>query len=373
MSNITTKKKKSKRIFYFDALRALAILSVILYHVNTAVKFLVVGEITPTPSLNWIMGSLFLNNFRFGVDLFLMLAGALSLGRVWTIRDFLGRRLPRIVEPYLFWIIVICGSLLLLQSLHPEIIKVISTFTATEIIGLFIKAFQSEGTYFYSYWFFWMILGTYLIMPIANKWLLHSDLKEVEYFLFFWIITSLFTFTLKQDFPITLTYFTSPLGMVVLGYYLRHTKQKIFNNLYIPILLIILGFLLELYISYMLSTPTKMYKFDRYSITMVLKVTGIFLLFRNLDSRKSLTEKVPNMIRTLFKKAAASLAKHSYGLYLIHLFILSVLAKTIKHFYPFERYKLLFLVLAISTVGISWAIMAILNRVPYVNNVIGSK
>ena len=41
--------------------------------------------------------------FRFGVPLFLMLAGALSLGRDWDIKTFLGKRLPRIIEPFIFW------------------------------------------------------------------------------------------------------------------------------------------------------------------------------------------------------------------------------------------------------------------------------
>lgn len=35
MSNVNVGKKKSKRIFYFDALRALAIIAVIAFHTST--------------------------------------------------------------------------------------------------------------------------------------------------------------------------------------------------------------------------------------------------------------------------------------------------------------------------------------------------
>lgn len=366
---------KKKRIFYFDALRALAILSVMIYHIALTMRFLVLNEVTPVPSLSWIICDFFYNYFRFGVDLFLMLAGALSLGRAWTIRDFLARRLPRIIEPYLFWIFVICMSLLIIQYSFPVVFSIVPSFSAPDILNLFLQAFTSQPDFFYAYWFFWMILGTYFIMPLANKWLLNPDLKDAEYFLVFWLITSLFLFTLHSKFPVKLGYFTSPLGMVILGCYLRYTKRKIFNNIYFPIFLLILSFILEMGLSYMLSTPTKIYKFDRYSITMVLKVTGIFLLFKNIDERKLLSNKIPHAIKSIIKKVVASLAKHSYGLYLIHVAVLAILVDILQYesLYTDTHFKLIFLVLTVSVIIISWTIMAVLNRVPYINNVIGSK
>lgn len=369
---MNTTKKRSKRIFYFDALRALAIISVIVYHINLALKVLVLKDPSQMFSLNWFIADFFDNYFRFGVDLFLMLAGALSLGREWKISGFLGKRLPRIIEPYLFWLFATAGIYLLVQFLNPGILTVVPSFTAYNIFEFILKAFQSETTYFYSYWFFWMILGTYFIMPIVNKWILHSDIKEVEYFLVFWLITSLFTFTLKHDFPVTLTYFTSPLGMVVLGYYLRHTKRKIFNSIYFPILLLIIGFVLEIGLSCIFATPETYFKFNRYSITMVIKVVGIFLLFRNIDAKNIFSNTLPH-IKNIFKKAVFSIAKYSYGFYLIHLCILNLLIGVIKYVFPFERYKLLLLILFILTLAFSWILMAVLNRIPYINQIIGAK
>ena len=97
---------KSKRIFYFDALRTLAILSVIIVHVYAVTRIHVMADYGMIPSLRWIFSQIAGNCFRIGVPLFLMLAGALSLGRVWTIRDFLGKRIPRIVGPFVFWSLV---------------------------------------------------------------------------------------------------------------------------------------------------------------------------------------------------------------------------------------------------------------------------
>ena len=94
--------KKSKRIFYFDALRALAIISVITLHVYNNTGMIVKAEYAVIPSINWIISCINGSWFRIGVDTFLMLSGALSLGRVWNIKSFLGKRLPRICLPFLF-------------------------------------------------------------------------------------------------------------------------------------------------------------------------------------------------------------------------------------------------------------------------------
>lgn len=373
MKNV--EKKKSKRIFYFDALRALAILSVMLYHVAMTTRWFVYGEVAPVPSLSWIICDFFCNYFRVGVDLFLMLAGALSLGRVWNTRDFLARRLPRIAEPYLFWIFAICISFLALQYLCPEVFSLVPSFSLPDILDLFMQAFTSRPRYFYAYWFFWMILGTYFIMPLANKWMLNPDLKDAEYFLAFWLVTSLFQFTLHVDFPVKLAYFTSPLGFVILGCYLRHTKRRIFNNIYLPVFLLILSFVLEMGLSYIFSTPARMYKFDRYSITMVMKAAGIFLLFKYADDNKLFFDKLPRTLEGIIRKSVSSLAKHSYGLYLIHVAVFRIIIEILKYnsLYNGDHYKLLFFGLALWVIFVSWAIMAGLNRVPYINRFIGSK
>ena len=217
-----------------------------------------------------------------------------------------------------------------------------------------------------------MILGTYLIMPIFNKWLLHSELEEAEYFLVFWLITSLFTFTLNTPFPVKLNYFVSPIGMVVLGYYLRHTKRKIFDNLYVPIILIAVAVILQISISLFFFNTDDFYRFNRYSILMAIEVSGIYLLFKNLDTKHSF-KKVPRIIRETFKKAVSSIAKYSYGFYLIHLCIIILTIQFLKYAHLFTRFKLVFFSVTLFTIILSWIIMAILNRVKYINKFIGAK
>ena len=368
---------KSKRIFYFDALRALAIISVILIHIYTLTRGYVLSGYGAIPSFEWIYTQFIGNSFRIGVDLFLVLSGALSLGRDWTIKSFLGKRLPRIISPFLFWGIAL--SIILISLSYFLNYPYIKSFDIMSILTFVYNAFMAKSIGFAPYWFFWMILGTYLIMPIFNKWILHSDLKELEYFLLIWLLTCLFTFTLKTDFPVKLTYFFSPIGLVVLGYYLRYTERKLLNNPYFGIVLIVLSSCLMLFFSYLLSTNHSFYNFDRYSFLTAIEVIGVFILFKNfnkfnldfLSNENSYLYKVFVDKDSIFKRFAFTLAKYSYGIYLIHTAILSILYRTISISY--FSYTSYFLTLFVLDVIISILVMSILSRVPHVKNWIGAK
>ena len=373
MSNVNVKKKKSKRIFYFDALRAFAILSVIIFHVSIRTQSLMIGDFGVHPGINWYIGAFLGVSMRTGVDVFLMLSGALSLGREWDIRSFLGKRLPRIVGPFIFWASVLSLLIVALHFIYPDIFHVIEPMTNAKIFEYVKGAFMAESTMgFQTYWFFWMIIGTYLIMPIFNKWLLHADLKEAEYFLAIWLITCIFDFTINMEFPIKISYFSGPIGMVVLGYYLRHTKRKIFDNLYVPALLMIGGCAVLMFGSYLYTTPDELFTFSRYSIFMAIEVTGIFLLFRNIG-KYNIHSRFLNNPNGLFRKGVLSLATYSYGIYLLHAPIMDIIKRFALTAGIFKEYLPMVVFLFVLSLAIPWLIMAVLNRVPYVNRVIGAK
>ena len=368
---------KSKRIFYFDALRALAIISVILIHIYTVTRGYVLSGYGTIPSFEWIYTQFIGNSFRIGVDLFLVLSGALSLGRDWTIKSFLSKRLPRIIHPFLFWGIVL--SIILISLSYFFNYPYIQSFSLMSILTFIYNAFMAKSIGFAPYWFFWMILGTYLIMPIFNKWILHSDLEELEYFLSIWLLTCLFTFTLKTDFPVKLIYFFSPIGLVVLGYYLRYTERKILNNPYFGILLIVLSSLSMLAFSYMFSTNQSFYNFDRYSFLTAIEVIGVFILFKNFEKfnlnflrdENSYLYKLFVDKDSIFKKFTFTLAKYSYGIYLIHTAIMSIIYRSIS--YSYFNYTSYFLFLFIMDVVISVLVMSLLSRIPHIKDWIGAK
>jgi len=357
-------------IFYFDALRAFAIIAVVLFHTVNTCGDLVVSHYAVL-DYNWWITDIGKTCLRCGVDIFLMLSGALSLGRVWEIKPFLKKRIPRIVAPFALWGFVLAVIVFVLALMYPNLIHIKNSFGSSSFLPYLLNSYLSKTVvcgqlWFGQYWFFWMILGTYLTMPIINKWLLHSDLKEAEYFLFFWLITCAFDYTLGFSFPIKLSYFSGPIGMVVLGYYLRHTKRKVFNDIRFSILLIVIGVFLSVSTSYLFSTTHSFFTLDRYSLFMAIQVAGIFTLFKNL-SQLNLNVLSENGI---IKKAIFSIAQCSYGIYLTHRVLLCLLFLLLQAVLP---YKVLLVVVAVVGFVVPWFVLMLLNKVPYLNEVIGVK
>lgn len=350
---------KSKRIFYFDALRALAISFVITLHIYSLVGYHM-AAMYPHINFNWIFTQIIGNPFRIGVILFLMLTGALSLGRDWDIKSFLKKRIPRIVVPFLFWNLLLIP--LYIFFCYNGNVPYLQSFDFQSILNYIINAFLGKTSGFGPNWYFWMILGIYLIMPVINRWICNSEMYEIEYFLVFWLITSLFDFTLMMDFPIKLDYFTSPLGLVILGYYLRYTERKIFKNKYFVALLIVVPAVITMILSYINSSPTYLAYPHRYSILLCLEASGIFLLFRNTEFN---IDKDGILYKIIF-----ALAKYSYGIYIFHYSVIMYLMRNVIIHVNHSLYMVIIFVL---TVSVCIIIMSIMNRIPYLNNVIGAK
>ncbi len=359
--------KKSKRIFYLDALRAFAILSVIIVHVYAVTRLHVMSEYGTIPSLRWIFSQTAGNCFRVGVDLFLMLAGALSLGRVWTIKEFLAKRIPRIVLPFLFWGFI-TGVIAIILSYYFGF-SFLLNFDMNSIVEYMAGVFMATSYGFMPYWFFWMILGTYLIMPIFNKWLLHSDLVEAEYFLILWLIVCLFDYTLHINFPVNLTYFSSPIGFVILGYYLRHTKRRILNNPYFALALTLFSAALTIVLVIAFSSASEFYVFDRYSLLLALEIAGVFLLFKNFY-KFNIDLNFNENLKSVFKRIILDIAKYSYGIYLIQGLFLCVYVKIVPYYEYYSNFISIFILIVLS----SMVTMYICDKIPYICNIfIGSK
>ena len=75
-------------------------------------------------------------------------------------------------------------------------------------------------------------------------------------------------------------------------------------------------------LSYMFSTPSEFYVFERYSILFAFEVTGIFCIFKNFG-QLNINWKFLSNPDSIFRKSVFSIAKYSYGIYLITLRMMS--------------------------------------------------
>ena len=84
---------------WISNLRVIATLCVVLLHVASSVLY----KYNQVPNSHWWIGNVYDSFARFSVPLFLMITGALLLGKQYSYSIFLKRKVVRILLPFAFW------------------------------------------------------------------------------------------------------------------------------------------------------------------------------------------------------------------------------------------------------------------------------
>lgn len=330
-------KTKKERIFYYDLLRAFAIIAVIICHLD---HFF--GPLTTPAEI--IAQMTFHDIGNIGVPIFLMISGALLLNRDYpSLSDFLKRRFARIIYPFIFWIILILGQL----YLHG--------YNSKFIWSVFIG--EPSIT-----WYFWTLIGIYLFIPVINSFIKEYGLKGVEYFLAIWfatvILNNFHSYPLWTYFDLNM--FAGFIGYPLLGYWLSRKKFNLSDKK-----VCILGFLILL-ISLAVFVYFGYSKIDllspRYlNITNIFMGIGLFLFIMYLDRLNAFTKIKDNYIG----KAVISLSLCSYGMYFSHVLVVKELS------YHNPGLNLLFPLMFVLIVFLSWLLPYVLSKIPYLKTVSG--
>ena len=144
----------SNRNIFYDVLRVLACLMVIVIH-------------APRPdsglsALTCTSVSLFCAPC---MGLFFMISGALLLkgngGKPFETRYFLRRRFTKILVPLVFW----------------------------TLLGWGLEQCGVKNTEQGILWFMYCLAGIYLLTPILSRWLVLAKVKEIEFYLLLWLMT----------------------------------------------------------------------------------------------------------------------------------------------------------------------------------------
>lgn len=305
----------NKRVFYFDILRTVACLAVVMIHASGKYVESDVG------SLNFWVGNIFDSLSRFGVPVFVMISGALMLDEkyLFTSKKLLGH-IKKMVLFFVFWSASYC---LLFSVAYPMLIN--SKVQISRIILDFIQGY-------FHLWFVYMIIGMYLLVPILRQFVKIKNKKYVEYFL---VLSFVFAFLIPQvaqivecinpDFDLfnevlktlNLQFVGGYTFYFILGWYLHNFDVKNKNLIYILGFLSVVFTIVGTYFTAALfDKPTMV--MDNNCVNVASYSAMVFVFFKNRF--------VHNRNRySLFTSATNCISKYSLGVYAIHAGVITLL------------------------------------------------
>lgn len=303
--------KTDSRLYYLDLLRIYATLCVLFVHVSATL-----WNTVPVSSFDWKMLN-FYNGFnRCPIALFIMITGC-TFGnpvRNVSLKKIFVKNILRMITAFIFWSIF-------LNLIYPVASNIVfgnpvdwENMISNIILGP------------YHFWYIYMIIGIYLIIPFLRK--ITADEFLSKYFI---ILGFIFAFLLptiqffigesildgvldKMSFHLTLGYSM----LFVLGYYLNtHEIHGIYA--FLIYLFGILGMMITLANSYITSLRTgEAYGyFNNLSVFLFFPIVALFVFFKNTFRNISFSPKAKSMI-LLFSNC-------SFGVYLMQYFIMSLL------------------------------------------------
>jgi surface polysaccharide O-acyltransferase-like enzyme len=333
----------NERIYYIDILKFIAIFGVIFIHMC--------GFAGHSEVLHYKITG-FSEIFRFSVPIFLMITGTLLLNRDISINSFLKKRFSRIVYPYVFWIILAIITFLYVSG----------TLIQDYPIVILDQFFNISWN-----WYFWMIIGVYLAIPIINEFVINKKLEGCKYFIILMIIASVYysiCYFLGYKTSLDLRFFILPIAYVVLGYFLANYDFNISKNKLILISLIL--FISVTLLKLMFNNTTIFFLNDNIffnsgldiSILEIIQASSLFMIFKNLNYNLSNEKHIKTFI--------TSVSRSSYGMYLSHMIILIPLYQYFKKLSLTGSQTLSFVIVSsICIFLITWIVVLLVNRFSY--------
>ena len=337
-----------KRVLYFDVLKIIAIMFVILIHVISEY-----WENLDVNSNTFIVLSVLESISRFCVPAYFMVSGALFLNeeKKVTIKDVLKKYVLKIFLLFVFWNIT-----------YSVINSVINHDAITfKLIGnILLDTLLGNGVF--HLYFLPIIIGFYLCLPILKQITKEENRNILKYFIIILFIFFSFNRITNYLFGISLFYtivFTKYLIYFILGYYLNtfNISKKNTNIIYIlgvfGLIITILGTIISSKVN---GITDVFFKNDTFNV--ILYSSAIFLFAKN------------NFIR--FNEGLLKvLTQTNFGVYLIHGLVLGFL-EYMKLFNILDSTSILLSVIVDSVIiyVLSSFSVYILMKIPYIKKLV---
>jgi surface polysaccharide O-acyltransferase-like enzyme len=304
----TVTKPEPSHFYWIDLIRVVAVFQIILVHLSYVLFFK-----EDVLSENWRAANFYDSFSRMGVPLFFMVSGFLLLGKNEPIIDFFRKRFVKVGIPTLFWSVAY-----LLWSVEAY---TNGTMNPLRVILSMLKVMYL-GDVEIHLWFLYVLIGIYLVVPILRVFVSAASRRDLTYFVAIWFLaTPLIEMTNRltglptaMDIPVVAGY----VGYFMIGYLLADVKLDGRGRL-----LSALGCIVAITVTYVgtniLSAqagPIDAYFYSYFSPPTVLASICGYLLLKDLGNKLG---RVSEITRTL--------STASFGIYLIHIFVVELLRK----------------------------------------------
>lgn len=273
------------------------------------------------------------------VPLFVMLSGALLLGKHESISFFLSKRVSKVLVPWFLWTLIYMVWNYSAHSYHPA--------NPSQWKYFF------ELTFFSQLWFLPLIFSLYLITPIFRLFVPHLSKNNRLYLMTLWFLFVIIIpfFHTGTTFPraeesglVPVTFYYS--GYFILGYFLSTMKLPK-NMVQRSIGLLLIGIAIT-FIELGLGKGAHL--FDYFSPAVTVSSIAVFLLIFSVCKRYS--------GNTTKDKLISSIGSASLGIYIIH----SLIAEVLKPIVPFLSNT--GYIYALVLFGISYLLVITLRKIP---------
>lgn len=163
------------RILAFDTIRTLAIIFVVFIHTMEPIN-----EVISSGNADYslVVMKACMNIIYTGVPLFVMLSGALLLGKEENTKTFFSKRISRVLMPFVVWSIIVY---LLFEWKNGGDVSLIA------LLEKFFFKFFTNGVYSV-YWYIYMLLGLYLLTPVLRIYYQHCSERMAYYLPIFFLV-----------------------------------------------------------------------------------------------------------------------------------------------------------------------------------------
>ena len=336
----------NNRDSFYDLLRVMGAVAVMILHISSQH-----WRDVPVVSFEWSLFNTLNGCVRWGVPVFAMISGCLFLGRDIPFNVLLKKYIFRIAAAIVFW------------SVIYVVFSAWRGHSAEELKKEFLLGH-------YHMWYLYMLIGLYLLVPFLR--VICRDEKLMRLFLFLGLITVLPSHVLSVTElfgrlknlrllynQFKFTFFNGYAFYFVLGYYLKNHSFPFRISCMMGLAGFVLTPLLSWLISVKLGSGTMVF-YQNLSLNVILQSVFMFELAKRL---------APKLDSNCCKKNAAirTLAKMSFGVYLVHPLIIEEL----NHLTGFNTlsFNTLFTVplMMLLVAGISLVITFLLSLVPVLN------